>query len=132
MTVPPAFVVQGDALDAATTPDDSTLVVSVDELRAVCRTTDAVLPAFVTDDDEQIMAVDIAALRGLAARGLVALTDEQDLWMADQVLAVLAPTRGARLVVEVDEDTGMDNAPGRCSAATPVRRRSWPSTGPAC
>jgi len=91
------------------TAADRPLVVSVDELRAVCRTTDAVLPAFVTDEDAQIEAVDIAALRGLAARGLVALTDQQDLWIADAVLAVVAPTRGARLVAEVDEDTGFEN-----------------------
>lgn len=84
----------------------ASLVVSVDELRAVCRVTDAVLPAMVSDQDARIEAVDVAALRGLAARGLVALPDDMELWVADDLLAALAPTRGARLVVEVDEDAG--------------------------
>lgn len=97
--------IESPAADAETAEP---LVVSVDELRAVCRVTDAVLPAFVTDDDAKIEAVDIAALRGLAARGLVALTDDDDLWIADDVQAAVAPTRDARLLVEVDEDTGLD------------------------
>lgn len=104
MTAAPSIETPG-----AGSQTDGPLVVSVDELRAVCRATDAVLPVFVSDGDAEIEAVDIAALRGLAARGLVALTDDQDLWIADDVLAVLAPTKAASFVVEVDEDTGFDN-----------------------
>jgi len=81
-------------------------VVSIDELRAVCRVTDAVLPPLVTDEDDEIEAVDVAALRGLAARGLVALVDDEELWIADDLLATLAPTRAARIVVEVAEHVG--------------------------
>ena len=101
--------IEAPGADPETTGPEGPLVVSVDELRAICRVTDAVLPAFVTDDDAKIEAVDIAALRGLAARGLVALTDDEDLWIADDVLAALSPTRDARLLVEIDEDTGFES-----------------------
>lgn len=39
----------------------------------------------------------------------MALTDDEDLWIADDVLAAVAPTRNACLLVEVDEDTGFES-----------------------
>ena len=105
------------------------LVVSVDELRAICRVTDAVLPAFVTDDDAKIEAVDIAALRGLAARGW---------WPSPTTRTSGSPTTCLRRwpppVTHASSWRSMRTrasrvARGRRSAATPSPP-SWPNTDP--
>lgn len=79
----------------------SRLVVSVDELRAVHRFTRLCLPRFVMEDDEEDPRVDAAALRGLAARGLIELCPD-DVLVADPLDRLLAPGRAARRIAEID------------------------------
>jgi hypothetical protein len=96
---------------------DPTLVVSVDELRAVHRLTGLCLPRFVVADDEDDPRVDVAALRGLAARDLVVLSPEcpdspgcpdtpgspdGGVLLADPLVQLLAPSHVARRIVEID------------------------------
>lgn len=72
------------------------LVLTADELRALARLVGYWLPADVTDDDDADMRIDLAAVRGLAARGLVP---------GDEPLAgVLEPLAAPRTVVEIDAD----------------------------
>ncbi|MEU0558031.1 hypothetical protein [Dactylosporangium sp. NPDC006015] len=71
------------------------LTLTLDELRALSRLADHWLPADVTDDDADLR-IDLAAVRGLAARGLVP---------GEEPLAgVLAPLTGPRTAVEIDAD----------------------------
>lgn len=89
------------------------LVVSVDELRALARVTGLVLPAFVADDDSDDERIDLVALRGLMARGLVATVGpdpDGSLRLDDALAEVLEPARGAPVLAEVDEEVG-DAAP---------------------
>ncbi|MGH3717232.1 MAG: hypothetical protein ACRDT4_27785 [Micromonosporaceae bacterium] len=51
------------------------LILTVDELRALRRALGLRLPRFVTDDDSAELRIDVVALRGLAARDLVELTE---------------------------------------------------------
>lgn len=85
------------------------LVVSLDELRAVHRLTGLCLPRFVVADDEEDPRVDAAALRGLAARGLVDLCPD-DVLVVDPLDRLLAPGRATRWIAEIDIETpgGLD------------------------
>jgi len=80
------------------------LVLTVDELRALHRVTGAWVPTFVAEDDSRDSRVDVAALRGLAARGLVDLVPDAagEFALADRLAGHLAPYRDARLVAEVE------------------------------
>ncbi|MGH3915219.1 MAG: hypothetical protein ACRDTC_17705 [Pseudonocardiaceae bacterium] len=80
----------------------SSLVVSLDELRAVHRLTGACLPRFVVADDEEDPRVDAAAVRGLAARELVDLRPDQGVLLADPLARLLAPCHAARWIAEID------------------------------
>lgn len=85
------------------------VVLSVDELRALCRSTDLVLPVKVTEGDEHVEAVDRVALRGLAARDLIDLTGNATGFVVRGDLSgALAPCHDARVVAEVDHDEGGD------------------------
>lgn len=95
-------------MSGATSPT-APLILTVDELRATARVEDLVLPAFVTDDDPVDEQIDLVALRGLVARGLVALAGREaddGIRLDDELVALLGPTRGARVLVEVDEEQG--------------------------
>ena len=81
------------------------LVLTVDELRALCRVAELSLPRFVTAADSGAVAVDTAALRGLAARGLVRLTGRATLdaiQVTETLTRLLAPCSAARLLAEIE------------------------------
>src|SRR5439155_22102173 len=59
--------------------DMTALLVTIDELRALRRIMDIWLPGFVVEEDDEDLRVDAAALRGLAARGLVSLPAGADI-----------------------------------------------------
>lgn len=84
-----------------------TLVVSVDELRALARVVGLVAPAFVADDDADDEHIDLVALRGLMARGLIGVTGpdpDGELPLDESLAEVLDPARGALVLAEVDEE----------------------------
>lgn len=78
------------------------ITLSVDELRALGRVTGAAMPSFVTADVEHHPDVDLAALRGLLARGLVARNDSS-LALGPDLDPLLAPARAATRIVELDD-----------------------------
>jgi len=88
------------------------IVLTVDELRALDRCLDLTLPAFVVADDPRDLRVDVAALRGLALRGLITLHSGAGAAAAEigPVVAspalerVLAPSIGATVIAELDID----------------------------
>lgn len=85
------------------------LVLTVDELRALSRLVEVSLPRFVTDGDPDEVRVDAAALRGMAARGLVTIQDAAelaDVRLADELDRRLAPCATASLLAEVEVETG--------------------------
>jgi hypothetical protein len=89
------------------------VVLSVDELRALGRVADVVVPAFVEDDDPADPIVDLAAVRGLMARGLVAASGAAPgdaVRLDDDLAAVLAPARSGRVLAEVDDEIGATGA----------------------
>ncbi|MEV0567532.1 hypothetical protein [Dactylosporangium sp. NPDC050588] len=77
-------------------PAPAKLTLTLDELRALARLAGYWLPADVTDDDDADMRIDLAAVRGLAARGL--LPGEEPL------AGALEPLTGPRTAVEIDAD----------------------------
>lgn len=85
------------------------IVLTVDELGALDRIVGLALPRFVTADDEADLRVDAAAIRGLAARGLVTI-DEADaadpITLSAALAGLLAPCRGATAVAELVVETG--------------------------
>jgi hypothetical protein len=85
------------------------LVLTVDELRALSRLVDVSLPRFVTEHDRDEVRVDAAALRGLAARGLATIQDAAelaDIRLVDELDHRLAPCATASLLAEVEVETG--------------------------
>jgi len=89
--------------------ESEVVMLSVDELRALGRVVDLVVPAFVEDDDPADPTVDLAAIRGLMARGLVAASGAEPgdaVRLDDGLAAMLAPARSARVLAEVDEEVG--------------------------
>ncbi len=87
----------------------SALLLTVDELRALHRILGTWLPRFVVEDHDESLRVDAAALRGLAARGLLTLAPDwtvvDGLTLDDAVTGHLEPYRTARLVVEAEAET---------------------------
>jgi len=85
------------------------IVLTVDELGALDRIIGLALPRFVTEDDEADLRVDAAAIRGLAARGLVTI-DESDaadpITLSPALARLLAPCRDATAVAELVLETG--------------------------
>ncbi|HEU5160084.1 MAG TPA: hypothetical protein VFU43_24010 [Streptosporangiaceae bacterium] len=73
---------------------------TVDELRALRRVAEIELPRFVCEGDAGHVAVDAAALRGLAVRGLVTLED--GVRVGGELTRLLAPCSSARLLAEVE------------------------------
>jgi hypothetical protein len=65
---------------------------TVDELRAATRIGGYWLPAAILDDDDEDLRVDLAALRGLAVRGLV-----DGVVLAPELATVLDPLRARSL-----------------------------------
>jgi hypothetical protein len=85
------------------------LLLTVDELHALCRVAELSLPRFVTAADSGEVAVDAAALRGLAARGLLELTGDEALdavRVTDRLTRLLAPCSAARLLAEIEIESG--------------------------
>jgi hypothetical protein len=74
---------------------------TVDELRAAARIGGYWLPAAILDDDDEDLRVDLAALRGLAVRGLV-----DGVVLAPDLATVLDPLRDPRTAVEVETEDG--------------------------
>ncbi|MGH3980113.1 MAG: hypothetical protein ACRDRZ_14110 [Pseudonocardiaceae bacterium] len=85
---------------------DATVVVSVDELRAVHRLAGLCLPRFVVADDAEDPRVDAAAVRGLVARELAVLDPgvslDNGVLVTGPLAALLAPCRAARWIAEID------------------------------
>lgn len=84
------------------------LVLTVDELRALRRVADLVLPAFVTTGDRGEARVDAAALRGMALRGLIDLDGDSPLEpvrVADELAEALGPCTSASMLAEVELET---------------------------
>jgi hypothetical protein len=78
---------------------------TIDELRAVRRLAEIELPHFVTAADAGHVAVDAAALRGLAVRGLVTLGDCTALGgvrIGGELTRLLGPCSSPRLLAEVE------------------------------
>jgi hypothetical protein len=82
------------------------LVLTVDEIRALGRITGGWLPRYVAEDDEEDLRVDLAALRGLAARDLLVWraerVDSEHVTLDPALQAALEPFRDPATVVEVD------------------------------
>jgi hypothetical protein len=96
------------------------LVLTVDELRALRRVAALSLPRFVTAADSGAVAVDAAALRGLAARGLVRLTGRaapDAVRVAESLTRLLAPFSAARLLAEIEVESGGRITHLACAAA---------------
>jgi hypothetical protein len=101
---------------------EMTLLLTVDELRALHRVTGAWLPRFVAEEDEAEPLVDLAALRGLGVRDLVELPRGDT---NQPLTAHLDPYRGPRLVVEIEAEEadtvthhGLSSATGATGLAT--------------
>lgn len=81
---------------------------TIDELRAVRRLAEIELPHFVTAADAGHVAVDAAALRSLAVRGLVTLgegTVLDGVRLRGELTRLLAPCSSPRLLAEVEMES---------------------------
>ncbi|TDD92507.1 hypothetical protein [Actinomadura rubrisoli] len=80
------------------------MIVTIDELRALRRIAYLSLPSFVTAGDTGDLAVDAAAIRGLAARDLVALPEAEPLdgvRVAGGLRRLLGPCASPRTLAEI-------------------------------
>jgi hypothetical protein len=113
------------------------VVLTVDELRALRRVVGVWLPRFVVEDDEEDLRVDLAALRGLAARDLLVLQAEDENAVVEPALdaaleAVLAPFRDPALVVEVERKVDGRSAwfgAGQTGDSAGIGLMAWHSPG---
>ncbi len=83
-----------------------TLVVSVDELRAAGRLVGAGMPPLLAEGDPDDPRVDLAALRGLAARHLVVGLEDGDPEPADDLAVTLAALDDLVALAEVASEPG--------------------------
>jgi hypothetical protein len=83
----------------------TSLLLSVDELRAAARLAGVPVPPLVAEDDPDDPRVDLAALRGLAARGLVVGLAEADPEPAGILAAALAALDEPTWLLDVELDT---------------------------
>jgi hypothetical protein len=103
----------------------TSLVLSVDELQAGARLAGVPVPPMAADDDPDDPRVDLAALRGLAARGLVAGLADADPEPSGLLSAVLAALDEPDWLLDVEID--VDLAPDR-SPHQPGNGRSLPGS----
>jgi hypothetical protein len=89
-------------------PVTERLVLGVDELRAAARLAGVPVPFLVAADDPHDPRVDLAALRGLAARGLVTGLEAADPEPAGPLATVVDALVEPELVLEVERDGGRD------------------------
>lgn len=82
----------------------TSLVVSVDELRAAVRLAGVPVPPAAGDDDPDDPRVDLAALRGLAARGLIVGLSEGDPEPAGVLATALAAFDEPDWILDVELD----------------------------
>jgi len=85
------------------------LVVSVDELRAAGRLVGAGMPPILAEGDPDDPRVDLAALRGLAARGLMSGLEDGDPEPTGELAEVLAALDDLVALAEVARDRGAEN-----------------------
>ena len=112
------------------------MVVSIDELRAASRLVGASMPPLLAGGDPDDTRVDLAALRGLAARGHVVGLETGDPEPVGDLADTLAALDDMVALAEVERDLGCRNGqhrralgggpgPGRNGRAPPARR--WPA-----
>ena len=95
------------------------IVASVDELRVAARLQGAVLPPLLADGDLDDPRVDLAALRGLAARGLVVGLEHGAPEPAGELAAALTRLDDLVALIEMERDLGASSpvAPERRALA---------------
>jgi hypothetical protein len=85
------------------------MLLSVDELRAAARLAGVPVAPLVSDDDPDEPRVDLAALRGLAARGLVVGLAEASPEPAGDLVAALAALDEPEWLLDLDLDRAVED-----------------------